>query len=85
MNPCGAEQAARKVYDTALSSLASRPASVGRHAALLALPFARMEASSSAKDANARALHILAWLGAGGSYDAYVKLDMTSASFQERL
>lgn len=61
-------QAARRVYETALASLAARPAAVGHHAALLALPFADMEASSGSKDATARALHVLAWLGAGGAF-----------------
>ena len=61
-------QAARKVYETALASLAARPASVGRSAALLALPFADMEAAGRGKDAVARALHVLLWLGIGGDY-----------------
>ncbi|KAK9810982.1 hypothetical protein WJX73_003267 [Symbiochloris irregularis] len=81
----GQRKAARKVFDTALASLATRPASVGRHAALLALPFAQMEADSSAKDAGARALHILAWLGVGGAYQSYTKVDTASSAFRDRL
>lgn len=79
-----AVQAARKVYDTALASLANRPASVGKHAALLALPFAEMEAAGGAKDAGARALHILTWLGAGGPYQTYTKVDTGSGAFHDR-
>ena len=81
----GASQAARKVYDTALASLAGRPASVGRHAALLALPFADMEAAGSGKDAAARALHVLTWLGAGGSYATFqTKADPGAPSHSDR-
>ena len=78
-------QAARRVYETALASLAARPASVGRHAALLALPFADMEAGGSAADAAVRALHVLTWLGTGGSYAAFRTCpNLTASTFSDR-
>ena len=78
-------QAARKVYETALASLAARPASAGRHAALLALPFADLEAAGDGSDAALRALHVLTWLGLGGPYAAFrARPDVAASSFHDR-
>ena len=73
------------MYDTALASLAARPASLGRHAALLALPAAELEVAGKGADAAARALHILTWLGAGGAYAAFrTQPDLTTSSSKDR-
>ncbi len=62
-------QAARKVYDTALSSLPSMQASSSQqHAASLALAYAESELSRGGNEAPMRALHVLAWLGSGGPF-----------------
>ena len=62
-------QAARKVYDTALSSLPSMQASSSQqHAASLALAYAESELSRGGIEAPLRALHVLAWLGSGGPF-----------------
>lgn len=68
-----------------LTSLADRPASVGRHAAELVLPFAEMEAAGKGADAAVRALHVLTWLGVGGQYAAYQgRPDVTASAFRDR-
>ncbi len=62
-------QAARKVYDTALSSLPSLQASSSQqHAASLALMYGESELSRGGNEAPLRALHVLAWLGSGGPF-----------------
>ncbi|DBB14987.1 hypothetical protein WJX82_009217 [Trebouxia sp. C0006] len=65
----GQYKAARKVYDTALSSLPSMQASSSQqHAASLALAYAESELSRGGIEAPLRALHVLAWLGSGGPF-----------------
>ncbi|DBB01993.1 TPA: hypothetical protein ACH3X1_000578 [Trebouxia sp. C0004] len=65
----GQYKAARKVYDTALSSLPSMQASSSQqHAASLALAYAESELSRGGNEAPMRALHVLAWLGSGGPF-----------------
>ena len=59
-------QAARKVYDTALSSM--QASSSQHHAASLALAYGESELSRGGNEAPMRALHVLAWLGSGGPF-----------------
>ena len=57
------------MYETALGSLKSLQASSSQqHAASLVLAFAESELSRRGNEASARALHVLAWLGAGGAF-----------------
>ncbi|KAK9818916.1 hypothetical protein WJX81_005554, partial [Elliptochloris bilobata] len=80
----GQLKAARKVYDTALSALATNAAARTRHAAPLALAAAEAElrriagaaadrypdsAPTGVAAGVPRALHLLAWLGSGGPYE----------------
>ena len=64
-------QAARRVYDAALASLASLPRAAEQHGASLALAYAEMELSGDAADAAARALHVLGWFATGRPYIPY--------------
>ena len=64
-------QAARKVYDAALASLAGLPGASEQHGASLALACAEMELSRDGPDAAARALHVLGWFATGRPYIAY--------------
>lgn len=64
-------QAARKVFNTALSSLPSAAASSQQHAAGLALAFAECELRRGGNEARPRAVHVLAWLGTGGPFTAF--------------
>lgn len=65
-------QAARKVFDTALSSLPLvQASSSNQHAASLALTYAESELARGGNEAPARALHVLAWLGAGGPFTPF--------------
>ena len=64
-------QAARKVFNTALSSLPSAAASSQQHAAGLALAFAECELRRGGNEARPRAVHVLAWLGMGGPFTAF--------------
>ena len=65
-------QAARKVYDTALSSLPSIQASSSQqHSASLALAYTESELARGGNEAPARALHVLAWLGSGGPFTPF--------------
>ena len=86
------QQAARRVYDTALAAVSADAAARGRHAAPLALAAAEAElgcppgecfaaidpaqtaasgapAAGQAAAGEARALHLLAWLGSGGPFE----------------
>ncbi|DBA66769.1 TPA: hypothetical protein ACH3X2_001915 [Trebouxia sp. C0005] len=68
----GQYKAARKVYDTALSSLPSmQTSSSQQHAASLALAYAESELSRGGIEAPMRALHVLAWLGSGGPFTPF--------------
>ena len=64
-------QAARKVYDAALASLASLPSAAEQHGAGLALAYAEVELARDAPDAAARAVHVLGWFATGRPYIAY--------------
>lgn len=64
-------QAARKVYDTILGSLPSMPQAYVRHAPPLVLAYACAELLHSQGDSAARAIHVLARLGTGGTYARY--------------
>ena len=69
-------QAARRVYEKALASLAPRTStalsSPSVHA--LALSFAQMEAAQAKRDAAARALHVLTWMAATSPFRPYEAL-----------
>ena len=64
-------QAARKVYDTMLGSLPAMPQSYVRYAPLVVLAYATAEVDRAAAESAARAMHVLAWQGTGGSYARY--------------
>ena len=65
-------QAARRVYDTALSSLPSMQGSSShQHSASLALAYAESELARGGNEAPTRALHVLAWLGTGGPFTPF--------------
>ena len=69
-------QAARRVYENALASLAPSAStalsSPSVHA--LALSLAQMEAAQPKRDAGARALHVLTWMAATSPFRPYEAL-----------
>lgn len=65
-------QAARKVFDTALATLAAMPQAAAQYRAPLALQYAEAELQKSGADTAARALHVLSWLATGGPFVPYV-------------
>ena len=64
-------QAARKVFNTALSSQPSGLGGSQQHAASLALAFAECELRRGGNEARPRAVHALACLGSGGPFTAF--------------
>ena len=64
-------QAARKVFNTALSSQPSGLGGSQQHAASLALAFAECELRRGGNEARPRAMHVLACLGNGGLFTAF--------------
>ena len=64
-------QAARKVFNTALSSPPSSLGGSQQHAASLALAFAECELRRGGNEARPRVVHVLASLGSGGPFTAF--------------
>lgn len=69
-------KSARRVYNAALTAAASSSAGsatgfAGSAAAALVLSAAEAEMSCGGADAKGRALHVLVWLGVGGSYTPF--------------